>query len=626
MTTVPQRTWPLWVAALAVVCVLAHLALRWTGPDRLWLGWPLSDWPLLVALCFGGIPLVMELALKLARGEFGADMLAGISIVTAIVMSEHLAGALVVLMLSGGEALEAYAVGQASNALAALARRMPTTAHRREAGQVVDVALREVAPGNVLVIYPHENCPVDGTVLEGQGSMDESFLSGEPYLIAKTPGTTVISGSVNQEVALVIRADRRASDSRYAQIMRVMEQAAQQKPRIRRLGDQLGALYTPLALLIAGGAWWWSGEATRFLAVLVVATPCPLLIAIPVAILGAVNLAARRGIIIRDPAVLERLPQCPIMVFDKTGTLTYGKPVLTRLHVADGFDEREVFTLAGAVERYSKHPLSHAVRESLEQRGIEAPLAEQVSEPPGQGLRGSVGGRTVEITSRNRLLERFSSAVPDDLPARIGGLECALIVDGRYAALFQFHDEPRADGRSFVEHLPQQHRVKRVLLASGDRLEEAERLAKIVGITEVHGGMQPEQKVRLVEDLMRSGDVAFIGDGINDAPALTRAAVGIAIGSQHEAVGEAAGAVMLDPDLAKIDELLHTSQRLRRIVLQSVLGGMAASVGGMTLAAAGLLPPVGGAVLQEVIDAAAVLNALRTSQAPRKFTDFGEDQ
>jgi heavy metal translocating P-type ATPase len=619
------RRWPLWIAGLSACCIAIHVILRFgfsIGPEDRWYGWSIRDWPLLIALVGGGLPLIAQLLSKLSQGEFGADMLAGISIVTSLILGEYLAGSFVVLMLAGGEALEQYAVGRASHALAALAKRMPTIAHRREAGQVADVGLEEVGPDDVLVLYPHETCPVDGTVLEGQGSMDESFVSGEPYLIAKTPGTNVISGAVNQTSALVIRADRRAVESRYAQIMRVMEEASQRRPRMRRLGDQLGGLYTPLALAIAGLAWWWSGEAVRFLAVLVVATPCPLLIAIPVAILGSVSLAARQGIIIRDPAVLERLPNCPTIVFDKTGTLTYGKPALTRLHLQPPFTEHELLRLAGAVERYSKHPLAHAVLDTAQQRGIDLPLADRVLEPPGKGLEGQIEGRRIEITSRQQLLERLPGLDRTLLPPRAGGLECVVIVDQQFAGLMQFHDEPRAEGRSFVEHLPRSHHFRRVLLASGDRSEEVERLAAIVGIREVHGGMQPEEKVALVEQLMKSGDVAFVGDGINDAPALARAAVGIAVGGQNDAVGEAAGAVLMDPDLAKIDELIHISQRLRRIVIQSVAGGMLASLGGMLFAAAGLLPPTAGAMVQELIDAAAVLNALRTSRPPAKLTDY----
>ncbi|HND56686.1 MAG TPA: HAD-IC family P-type ATPase, partial [Pirellulaceae bacterium] len=333
---------PITIAWIALGCLAAHLALRWSPWAAQRLG-PLSfdKLPLVAGLLFGGLPLVIGLVAKLVRREFGSDLLAGLSIVTSVFLGEYLAGTLVVLMLSGGEALEAFAVRSASSVLAALAKRMPAVAHRRRDGQVVDIGLNEVAVGDELVVFPHEICPVDGTVTDGRGQMDESYLTGEPYLMSKAPGASVLSGSINGSTALTIRADREARDSRYAKIMQIMRDSEQRRPRLRRLGDQLGAFYTPLAVALALIAWLVSGDPTRFLAVLVVATPCPLLIAIPVAIIGSISLAARHGIIIKDPAVLEKIDECRTAIFDKTGTLTYGEPRLTAIVVAEGFDESQ---------------------------------------------------------------------------------------------------------------------------------------------------------------------------------------------------------------------------------------------------------------------------------------------
>src|SRR5581483_2000689 len=303
---------------------------------------------------------------KLAHGEFGSDLLAGISIVTSVILGEYLAGTLVVLMLSGGETLEAYAVRRASSALAALARRMPAAAHRSRGGALEDVPLDAVAVGDLVVVFPHETCPVDGTVTEGHGTMDESYLTGEPFLLAKAPGSAVLSGAINGDAALTVRADRLPVDSRYAKIMRVMRESEQRRPRLRRLGDQLGALYTPVAVAVALTAWAVAGDPVRFLAVLVVATPCPLLIAIPVAIIGTVSLAARRGIVIKDPAVLEVVDSCRVAIFDKTGTLTYGRPSLVELIPAGGFARDEVLQLVASLERYSRHPLAGAVLDAAE--------------------------------------------------------------------------------------------------------------------------------------------------------------------------------------------------------------------------------------------------------------------
>jgi heavy metal translocating P-type ATPase len=609
------------LALLAVAAIGAHLVLRYAvRAEGTVYRWSADEIPLLVAIA-ASFPLLLDLARKLARGDFGSDLLAGISIVTSVILGEYLAGTLVVLMLSGGEALEAYAVRSASSVLEALARRMPSTAHRRTAEGVQEVLLEQVAVGDTLVVLPHEACPVDGTVIEGHGVMDESYLTGEPYVVSKTPGSGVISGAVNGDTALVIRADRLAVDSRYAKILRVMRDSSQRRPRLRRLGDQLGAIYTPIALAIAIGAWAWSGDATRLLSVLVVATPCPLLIAIPVAVIGSISLAARRGIIVKDPAVLETISSCRTAIFDKTGTLTYGQPELVDVLPADGIREDEALRLVASVERYSKHPLAGAMLAGAKRRGIRLTDVARVSERPGEGLEGTVENRTVKVTSRRRILAEQPEAAAM-LPAEESGLECAVLLDGRYAATFRFRDEVRSDGASFIHHLGPKHQFARVLLVSGDREQEVRYLAEQVGITEVHAGQSPEQKLTLVREETERTNTLFIGDGINDAPALTAATVGLAFGQHSEVTSEAAGAVIMDTSLAKVDEFLHVSRRMRRIALQSAIGGMALSVGGMAVAAAGALPPVAGALAQEVIDLLAVLNALRAALSPRRLSDY----
>jgi heavy metal translocating P-type ATPase len=541
--------------------------------------------------------------------------------VTAILLREYLAGTFVVLMLSGGEALEAYAVRNASSVLKALARRMPSTAHRRQDGRLAVVPLDDIAIGDVLVILPHEICPVDGTVVDGHGSMDESYLTGEPYIMSKAPGVGVLSGAINGEAALTIRAEKRAVDSRYAKIMQVMRESEQRRPRLRRLGDQLGAVYTPVAVGIALVAWVVTGEAVRFLSVLVVATPCPLLIAIPVAIIGSVSLAARRGIIIKDPSVLEKVETCRTAMFDKTGTLTYGEPRLTEVVVAPGFTREEVLALTASIEHYSRHPLASAVVGGAKAAGLSLWEARAVSERPGEGLRGVVNERTLWITSR----KKFTAAHPEAerlLPEIGSGMECLVQVDGRFAAVLRFRDEPREDGTPFITHLSRRHRFERVMLISGDRESEVRYLADKVGIQEVHAGQSPEQKLELVREETRRANTVFLGDGINDAPALTAATVGIAFGQASDITSEAAGAVILDSSLSRVDELLHIGRRMRAIALQSAVGGMALSVVGMLFAAAGYLPPVAGAITQEIIDVLAVVNALRVAIKPKVLTDY----
>jgi len=602
------------IAVLAVAGIAAHLVARVFGAEG-----PPRDLPLFAVLGAGGAPLVWDLARKALARQFGADLLAGISIVTSVLLGEYLAGALVVLMLSGGEALEHYAVGRASSVLQALARRMPSAAHRRTDGHVEDIALDAIRIDDRIVIFPHEICPVDGVVEDGQGVMDESYLTGEPFLMPKAPGSSVFSGAINGEHALTIRAVRLAVDSRYARIMHVMRDSEQRRPQLRRLGDTLGAWYTPLAVAIAIGAWLWTGDPVRFLAVLVVATPCPLLIAIPVAIIGSISLAATRSIVIRDPAILETIDRCQTMVLDKTGTLTFGQPALTDRLVAAGQDDSAVLRLAASLERYSKHPLAKAILEAA--AGDRAVLADATAlrEPPGQGLEGVVEGRTVRILGRRQAEAAGFGAA---LPPIAAGLECVVLVDGALAATYRFRDAPRPDSRAFIGHLAPRHHLTRVIIVSGDRESEVRYLADQVGITEIHAQCTPEEKVTITRAEVAKAPTIFIGDGINDAPALVTATVGLAFGHQSEITADAAGAVVMDTSLRRVDELLHIAQRLRRIALQSAVGGMAASVVGMGLAAMGLLPPVSGAVAQEVIDLVAVLNALRAARPGGALSDY----
>jgi heavy metal translocating P-type ATPase len=619
----PDFSRDLFIAAAALVAIALHLALRfaWSVDGLALFNFTWPQVPLLAALVVGGIPLVLGLARKMIHLEFSSDLLAGISIVTAVLLGEYLAGVLVVLMLSGGQALEAFAVRRASSALGALARRMPSTAHRKVDGGVTDVPIDAIAEGDVLIVYPHETCPVDAIVVEGHSTMDESYLTGEPYVLSKAIGSTVMSGAINGVGALTIRAEKAAVDSRYARIMRVMQEAEQRRPTLRRLGDQLGAVYTPIAVAIALVAWGVSGDPLRFLAVIVVATPCPLLIGIPVAIIGSVSLAARRGIIIKDPAVLERIGTCRVAIFDKTGTLTYGEPRLTAVHPAAGKTEHDVLSIVASLEVYSRHPLAMPLVSAARDAGLALEMATEVSERPGEGLHGTVDGHTVQVTSRKLLALQHPSAVAA-LPPPAGGLECIALIDGAYAGTFQFRDEPRAEGKAFIRHLRPLHGFERVMLLSGDRESEVTYLAQQVGITEVHASQSPEQKLDLVREETKRAPTVFMGDGINDSPALTAATVGIAFGQASDVTAEAAGAVIMDSSLQRVDELLHIGRRMRGNALQTAIGGMTLSVVGMLIAASGHLPPVSGAIVQEAIDVLAVLNALRTSLTPAVLTDY----
>jgi heavy metal translocating P-type ATPase len=592
-----------YIAILAILGIALYLIL-----------W--SPIPLYIVLGVGGGILVYDLLCKLAAFDFGSDLLAGMSIITAAILGEYLAGSLVVLMLSGGVTLENYAIRTASRMLEVLAKRAPTSAHRRKEGGIEEIPVEKIEVGDTIQIFPHEICPVDGIVIEGHGNMDESYLTGEPFFMSKAPGTGVLSGSINGDASLTIRATQLARDSRYAQIMQVMSESQQKRPHIRRLADTLGAWYTPIATLIALLAWGFSGEAVRFLAVLVIATPCPLLIAIPVAIIGSISLCARRGVLIKDPVVLEQIDQCKTMIFDKTGTLTYGQPVLVDQALYNQFEERQVLKLVASLERYSKHPLAGAILEKAAEEKLPLIDAKEVSEPKGKGLQGVVEGHEVAITSRKQL-----GAL--DLPGG-GGLECVILIDGKLAAHYRFRDAPRVESESFIKHLNPKHGVDKVMIVSGDREEEVKYLANYVGISEIYAGQSPEEKVAIVVRETEKAKTAYLGDGINDAPALLVATVGIAFGQNSDITAEAAGAVVMENSLEKVDEFLHISRRMRRIALESALGGMGLSILGMFVAAFGYLPPVAGAITQEVIDVIAILNSLRTIWKPGRMSDIPE--
>jgi len=605
------------IAVLTFVAIVLHLLLRYV-----WHNGTLAALPLYVALAAGGIPLLAGLVRQLFKLQFGSDWLAGFSIVTGVLLHEYLVASIVVLMLSGGSALEQYATRRASSALHALARRMPTVAHRVTEKGFTLINAADIVPGEILAIFPHEICPVDGQVVAGHGEMDESYLTGEPFEIAKAPGSQVLSGALNKHTLLKIRALRLPVDSRYARILKVVEQAEQNRPHMRRIADRLGGWYTPVALLAGIFGWVVSGNPERFLAVVVIATPCPLLIAIPVAIIGGISLAARRGIVIRSPKVLEEVDSCETFFFDKTGTLTYGRPALTEMVCPVGTEKKSVLSYAASLEQYSRHPLAQAILSAAQKERVPVRVPAEVSEKPGEGLSGSVDGHRVLITGRSQAVAAQLDGVAK-LPTISPGLECVVFIDQKFAALLRFHDEPRAESSSFVRHLQPKHRARQVVLLSGDRRSEVMHLAQIVGIQHVYSGASPEEKLVLVTEETRRRKTIFVGDGINDAPAMLAATVGVALGAQNSDVtSEAADAVIMDSSLRKVDELIHISRRTRAIALQSALGGMLLSGVGMVLAAFGYLLPLAGAVAQEVIDLAAVLNALRATGGKARLSDF----
>jgi heavy metal translocating P-type ATPase len=607
-----------YIVGLALVGILVHLVSRYgfhASPRA-------GNLPLILTLLLGGVPLLYSLLRRVARGVFGADFLAILSITVSAVLGEYLAGSIIVLMLSGGTALENYATRRASSVLAALARRTPRNAHRLEDSQITDISLDDLRVADRVIVLPHEICPVDGEVSEGRGTMDESYLTGEPFQIAKATGTQVFAGAVNGDSSLTVVVTRRPMDSRYARIMRVMQEAEASRPAMRRVADRLGAWYTLLGVAIAAIGWAVGHDPSRFLAVLVIATPCPLLLAIPVAITGAISVAASRGIIVKNPAMLERIASCTTVIFDKTGTLTYGKPALTEILCAPSADRARVLQMAASLEQYSKHPLAGSVLDAARLEKVDLVSVSQISEKPGQGLSGLIAGNQVQITGRKTVVG-YGGTAASQLPAPGAGMECILLLDGQYAASLRFRDAARKESGAFVGHLSPRHRVSKVMLLSGDREAEVRYLAAEVGISEVLFGKSPEEKLEIVREEARKAPTLFLGDGINDAPAMQAATVGVAFGQGSDITAEAADAVVLEATLGKVDELLHIGRRMRMIALQSAVGGMALSMIGMVFAAAGFLPPVAGAITQEIIDIAAVVNALRVSLPTKNLRDDG---
>jgi heavy metal translocating P-type ATPase len=576
----------------------------------------LQNYPLYPILIMGGIVQISNILWKFIHGEWGADLLAALALIVGIVLKEYTAATLIVFMLASGQLLEEYATRQASSVLSALLKRMPKTVHLLKDNTLKDIPLKSVKIGDIVVVYPFETCPVDGIVIEGHTNMDESYLTGEPYKISKAPGSMVISGALNGENLIHVQATELPKDSRYESIVKVIQEAQSKKPKLKRIADQLGAFFTPIVLVFAGISYFFNHDATRILAILVTATPCPLLIAIPITIISAISLAAKNSIIIQDPCVLETLPNCQTAIFDKTGTLTLGKPKMSQIHLLSDLNEDEIIQFTASLERYSKHPLAQAILDIAQERHLTLFDASEISEKPGKGLEGKIHGHVIQITSRKHLNDLSA------LPAIESGLECIILINQKVVASLIFHDEIRHETLAFIAHLQPQHHFKDILIVSGDKSSEVEYLASILNIEKIYAQQTPEQKLEIVNAQRKYGPVVFMGDGINDAPALHAADVGIAFGTHHEISAQSADAVIMESSLGKVDELIHLSQITQKIALQSGFVGIALSIMAMILASLGKVTPVEGAIIQEFIDVLAIMNSLRLVFFTKIYSDI----
>ena len=539
-----------------------------------------------------------------------------LAIVTALLLGQPLAGLIVVLMQTGGEALERYAEGRASQAVRELEAAAPRLAHRVCAGVVEDIAADDVVVGDELLVRPGELVACDAMVLEGRSHVDAARLTGEPVPMTAAPGMRLLSGSLNLEGPLTVRATAPARESQYARIVELVRTAQESKSPLQRLADQYAVWFTPLTLLVCLLAYVLTRDPIRVLAVLVVATPCPLILATPVAVVGGINRAARSGIIFRHGTALEQLGRITAAVFDKTGTLTLGRPRVARVLATPPFAPEEVLRLAGGVEHRSGHLLARTLVDEAVRRGTALPEAREITEAPGEGVTGKVDGRWVTVGARSFVMRRHPEAEAGIRAAMVGkdgtGLRAYVAVDGRGAGVVEYADQLRPGVDKFLVSL-RRLGVHRALLLSGDDQPNTSAVGQAVGIAEAHGGLLPAQKVAFIQRLIKEGErVLMLGDGTNDAPALSTATVGVALASGGGGItAEAADAVLLADDPTKVIDAIAISRRTLRVARQSIWAGLGLSGFAMIAAALGYIPPVAGALLQEGIDVAVILNALR---------------
>jgi heavy metal translocating P-type ATPase len=561
----------------------------------------------------------------IAAGRFAADLVAMLAIVTALPLREPLAGLIVVLMQTGGEALERYAEGRASEAVRELEAAAPRRAHRIGSGGVKDIDADAVAVGDELLLRPGELLPCDAVVVEGRSHIDTARLTGEPLPVSAHPGVHLLSGSFNLEGPLTVRVTAPARESQYARIVELVRTAQESKSPLQRLADRYAVWFTPLTLVVCASTYLLSHDAVRVLAVLVVATPCPLILATPVAVVGGINRAARRGIIFRHGTALEQLGQVTVAVFDKTGTLTIGRPRVARVLACQAFAPMEVLRLAGSVEHGSSHLLARTLVEEAATRGVVLPEGRGITEAPGQGVWGEAEGHQVTVGGWSFVIARHPGAEAHlraalaHIPSE--GLRAFVAVDGRGAGIVEYADRLRPDLSGFIVNL-RRHGVRHTLLLSGDDPANVTAIAKELGIDEAHGDLLPEQKVAYVRRLVKEGErVLMVGDGTNDAPALSSATVGIALASGGGGItAEAADAVVLADDPTRVEDAIVISRRTLHLARQSIWTGLGLSAVAMGFAAAGQIPPAVGALLQEVIDVAVILNALRAAAEPPSST------
>jgi heavy metal translocating P-type ATPase len=561
--------------------------------------------------------LMAEIVTSLAHGDVGLDIVAGLSMTAALVFGETLAAAIVALMYAGGQLLEAYAGRKARREMTALLSRVPRTAMRHRNGALEEVPLERILPGDRLLVRQGDVVPVDGTVASGVAVLDTSALTGEAMPVTSKGGEAVLSGTTNVGDVFDLSATRIAEESTYAGVVRLVEAAQKARAPMSRLADRYAMLFLGLTVALASAAWSFTGDPIRAVAVLVVATPCPLILAVPVALVAGLSRAARLGILIKGGKAIEMLARVRVLVLDKTGTLTHGRARLAAIRVREGIGEDELLRIAASLDQASKHVVAQRLIDEAQARALKLSVPSDVVEIAGEGIAGVVDGRRVSVGG----LHFSASRAADGALQRLlgtrppGALAVAVAIDGEVAGVMILADEVRAGVEGLFADL-RDSGIERIVLATGDRHEVARSVAEGLPIDLVRAGLSPDQKVLAVLSERKNGPVLMIGDGVNDAPALAAADVGMAMGATGAAASaEAADVVLLVDQLDRVLPAIRIARRSRAIALQSVFAGIGLSLAAMVAAALGHLPPVEGALLQEVIDVAVIFNALRALRA-----------
>ena len=571
-----------------------------------------------VSASLNAIPLVWGMIGDIRDGKYGVDILAATAIIASVWLGEYWAGMIIVLMLTGGEALEDYAERRAKKELTALLEHKPVKARVLRGKQQVDVAASSVVVGDKIVVLPGEVVPVDGEVLEGVSSIDESSITGESLPIEKSEGDTILSGSLNMDGTLTLRAVNDAANSQYQQIIKLVESASKSQAPFVRLADQYSIPFTVVAFMIAGAAWLVSGDPVRFLEVIVVATPCPLLLGAPIALISGMSRSARHGVIIKTGSALEQLAQAQTVAFDKTGTLTRGQPVVDEVKTYGKTTKAQALSIAAALESGSSHILAEAVVTAATKAKAPAKKAKLVKEHSGHGVSGKVDGKTA-LLGRADYLADYGV----DLPKKLTHNQTTsfLALDGTLIATISFSDEVRPESKSMLQRL-QSLGIRHTMMVTGDNQATADAIGKKLGISQVFANCLPGDKIRAIEAVEKR-PVAFVGDGVNDAPVLTASDVGIALGARGStAASESADVVVMLDDVTKVSTSVAIAKRTLFIAKQSILIGIFISIGLMAVFSTGRFKASTGALLQEVVDVVVIINALRAHGPFRRADDI----